>query len=75
MSWLIRVGSTGFERGMNAGVTTSINCSVTSTPCHTVAQLRCAPNAGKTTLGLAGSNPACQAEEVWQNVLSSLVGI
>ena len=75
MSWLISVGSTGFERGMNAGVTTLSKCIVTSTPCHTVAQLRCVPNADKTTSGLAGSNPACQAEEVWRNVLSSLVGI
>ncbi len=75
MSWLISVGSTGFERGMNADVTTLPKCIVTSTPCHTVAQLRCAPNAGKTTSGSAGSIPACRTEEVWQNVLSSLVGI
>ncbi|SFC32408.1 hypothetical protein [Collimonas sp. OK412] len=74
MSWLIRISSTGFERGMNAGVITS-NCLVTSTSCHTVAQLRVSPNAGKTTSGKVGSNPACQAEQVWQNVLSTLVGI
>jgi hypothetical protein len=74
MSWLIRISSTGFERGVNAGVITS-KCLVTSTPCHTVAQLRASPNAGKTTSGKADSNPACQAEQVWQNVLSTLIGI
>lgn len=74
MSWLISVGSAGFERGMNAGVTTS-KCLVTSTSCHTVAQLRLTPNADKTTSGIAGSNPTCQAEQVWRNVLSTLVGM
>jgi hypothetical protein len=75
MSWLIRVGSTGFERGMNAGVTTSLNCSVTSTPCHTVAQWSVSPNTAGTTLDKAGSNPARQAEKVWRNVLATLVGV
>lgn len=75
MSWLIRVGSTGFERGMNAGVTTLPKCIVTSTPCHTVAQWSVSPNAARTTLDKAGSNPARQAEKVWRNVLATLVGV
>ena len=78
MGWLIRVGElrhAGFERSMNADVITYTQCFVTSTSCHTVAQLSYTPNAGRTTLGIAGSNPACQAEQVWQNVLSTLVGI
>ncbi len=77
MGWVIRVGhlrSAGFERSMNADVITSTQCLVTSTTCHTVAQLSYGPNAGRTTSGIAGSNPACQAEQVWQNVLSTLVG-
>lgn len=75
MSWLIRVGSTDFERTMNADVTTIQKCHVTSTLCHTVAQLSFTPNAAKTTLGNSGSNPVCQTEQVWQNVLATLVGI
>lgn len=75
MSWIIRVGKVGFERGMNAGVVTSTNCSVTSTPWHTVAQLSFSPNAGRTTWDKAGSNRAYQAEKVVQSVLSILVGI
>jgi hypothetical protein len=78
MGWLIRVGElrhAGFERSMNADVITSTQCFVTSTSCHTVAQLSYTPNAGRTTSGIAGSNPACQAEQVWQNVLSTLVGV
>jgi hypothetical protein len=74
MSWLIKVGTADFGRSMNAGVITS-QCSITSTPCHTVAQLRFTPNADKTTFGKSGSNPARQAEQAWQDVLSSLVGI
>lgn len=72
MSWLIRVGSTGFERCMNSDVTPSLNCSVTSTLCHTVAQLTFDPD---VTSGKAGSNPACQVEKVWRNVVASLVGV
>ncbi len=74
MSWNIRVGSAGFEQAMNAGVTTS-KCLVTSNNCHTLAQLSLSPNAGRITSGKAGSNPVCHAEQVWQNVLSNLVGV
>jgi hypothetical protein len=75
MGWVIKVGRKGFERGANAGVTTFQTCIVTSTTCRTVAQVTVSPNAGRTTSGKAGSNPACQAEQVWQNVLSTLVGV
>ncbi len=74
MGWMIRVGRAGFERGTNAGVTTSFQCLVTSGSCHAAAQLMVTPNAGRTTSDKAGSIPACQAEQVWQNVLSTLVG-
>jgi hypothetical protein len=75
MGWKISVGAAGFGRSMNAGVITFSQCRITSTSCHTVAQLRLSPNTGKTTLDHAGSNPACQAQQVWQNVLSTLVGV
>ena len=74
MSWTIRIGSNRFERNMNAAVITSIQCSVTATPGHMIARLRFTPNADRTTLVQAGSNPACQVEQAWQNVLSDLVG-
>ncbi|WP_394777519.1 hypothetical protein [Undibacterium sp.] len=74
MSWLIRVGSAGFEQDMNAGVITS-KIRITSNDCHTFAQLSLSPNAGKTTSGKASSNPTCHTEQVWQNVLSTLVGV
>ena len=69
MSWIIRVGSVGLGSGK------SVSATVTSAGSHTVAQLSCASNAGKTTSGKAGSIPACQTEHVWQNVLSTLVGV
>lgn len=74
MSWLIRIGSTEFERDMNAAVITSIQCSITASPCHLIAHLRFTPNADRTTSVQAGSNPARQVEQAWQNVLSDLVG-
>ena len=74
MSWVIRIGSTRFERDRNAAVITSIQCSITATPSQLIAQLRFTPNADRTTLDKAGSNPACPVEQAWQNVLSDLVG-
>ena len=77
MGWVISVGRTGkgFERGTNAGViTTTIACLITSNSCRTIAQVIIESNAGRTTSGTAGLTPACQAEQVWQNVLSTLVG-
>lgn len=78
MGWMIRVGKvgkTGFGRGRNADVITYPNCWITSDSCHTVAQLSLFPNAGKTTSGKAGSNPARQADKIWLNVLSILAGV
>ena len=75
MSWMIRIGSTRFERDMNAAVITSKQCSITATPSHMIARLCFTPNAERTTSVQAGSNPACQVEQAWQNVLSDLVGL
>lgn len=75
MGWKIRIGSTGFGDSMNADVITYQQCSITSNSCHTVAQFELSPNADRTTLEKAGSNPAWRTEQVWQHVLSTLVGI
>jgi hypothetical protein len=75
MGWVISVGKAGFERGTNADVITSFQCSVTSNSCRATAHVMVSPNANRTTSGKAGSTPACQAEQVWQNVLSTLVGV
>lgn len=75
MGWMIRVGKSGFGRGMNADVITYPKCWITSESCHTVVQLSLSPNAGKSTSGIAGSNPAHQTDNVWRNVLSTLVGV
>jgi hypothetical protein len=77
MGWLIRVGQLrkkGFEHDTNAGVITS-NCSITSNDCRIVAQIGCNPNAGKTTYVIPGSDPGWRTQQVWQNVLSILVGM
>ena len=75
MSWVIRVGRAGFEQSTNAGVITFIQGSFTSNTGRAIAQVKFSSNAGRTTFGKAGSNPACQAEQVWQSVLSTLVEV
>lgn len=87
MGWIISVGrvkqvnntgnkinaeKAGFGSAVNAVVITSH--SITTTPCHVLAHMSTTPNADKTTLGHAGSNPARKTEQVWRNVLSILVG-
>ncbi|MBC3809228.1 hypothetical protein H8K52_17960 [Undibacterium seohonense] len=71
MSWLISVRSASFEQSVNAGVITSLKCSITSTPCHTIAQLDVVPRGSGRN---AGKKSYSQAEQVWQHVLSDLVG-
>ncbi len=71
MSWLISVRSASFEQSVNAGVITSLNCSITSTPCHTIAQLDVVPRGrGRKVVKKSYS----QAEQIWQDVLKDLVG-
>jgi hypothetical protein len=48
--------------------------TITSDSRHPLARLSKSPNADRTTFGNAGSIPAHQAEQVWRNVLSTLVG-
>lgn len=73
MGWIMRFGelrSTSFEHVRNAGVITSPNCTITSTPCPGGAQWRFTPNAGRTTYEDDGEKPVCQANKVWRKVLS-----
>ena len=80
MGWIIQSGRLG-KAGNKAGFGTAVNAvvitsnSITTNSRHTLAYLSFTPNADKITLGNAGSNPVWQAEKVWQNVLSTLVGI
>ncbi|TFW27762.1 hypothetical protein [Massilia horti] len=74
MGWTISVGRTDFGQRTNAGVTTNLTCAVTPITRRANAQVTVSLNAGRTTSGDAGSIPACQVEQVWQNVLSILVG-
>lgn len=75
MGWMIKISSTGFTQGLSSGTAHADRFSVTSTSAHTVVQWRMSPNAGKTASLTATANPGGQAEQVWQNVLSALVGI
>lgn len=78
MGWIIQVGkvgkkgnTTGFGPAMNAVVITA-QYTITTNSRHTLAHFGFTPNADKTTVEGAGSNPARQ--EIWRNVLSTLVG-
>jgi len=78
MGWIVRISSKGFERNMNAGVTTSQNCKVTTITCHIVSPL----NRGQTmapaaTPGYtaAASSATWRNEQVCQRVLSALAGL
>ncbi len=75
MSWVISVGTVGGAPQKSGGVNATINWCDQSGRCGTVACVSLPPNADKTTLVNAGSTPARQAEQVWRNVLSTLVGV
>lgn len=67
MSWIIRVGSSTSTEGRSAVANGGAVCRVTATARHTVAQLSGAtPNAARSV---------SDAERLWQNVVSTLVGI
>ncbi len=70
MGWIISVGKAG-AKGRAAGAQAlSVSIDVQGL----AAQVKVFPNADRTTSGDAGSIPAWQAQRVWQNVLSTLVG-
>jgi len=77
MGWTISVGTAGARRSKTSskaggGRTQALSIWIDA---HGVtAQVKVSPNADRTTLDKAGSIPAWQAQRVWQNVLSTLVG-
>lgn len=75
MSWVISVGKVGQGRAARRGESAEINCLVTASACHTVAQLSTSPVADKRSARRTSVHGARQAEQVWQNVLSILVGL
>ena len=78
MGWTISVGTAGARsskaKNSNAGGGRAQALSVWIDAHGVTAQVKVSPNADRTTFGNAGSIPAWQAQRVWQNVLSTLVG-
>lgn len=73
MGWTISVGTAGAAATAGKGgkaQTLSIDIDAHGLK----AQVKVSPNADRTPSGDAGSIPAWQAQRVWQNVLSTLVG-
>jgi len=64
MGWTISVGTAGARSSKGRG----------GRPQALSVCIKVFPNADRTTLVDAGSTPAWQAQRVWQNVLSTLVG-
>jgi len=77
MGWTISVGTAGARNnaGRSKGEGGRAQALSIWIDAHGVtAQVKVSPNADRTTFGNAGSIPAWQAQRVWQNVLSTLVG-
>lgn len=70
MGWMISVGRAG-AKGSRAGAPA---LSVLVDVQGTAARVMVYPDAERRSPGGAGANPAWQAQRVWQNVLSTLVG-
>lgn len=70
MAWMISVGRAGAKGRTAAAQAISLQVNVQGM----AAQVKVFPNADRTTSGDTGSIPAWQAQRVWQNVLSTLVG-
>jgi hypothetical protein len=73
MGWTISVGTAGARSSKGKGGRPQA-LSVCIDAQGVIAQVKVFPNADRTTLVDAGSTPAWQAQRVWQNVLSTLVG-
>jgi hypothetical protein len=63
MGWTISVGTAGARSKGRGGRPQALSVCI-----------KVFPNADRTTLVDTGSIPAWQAQRVWQNVLSTLVG-
>ena len=73
MGWKISVGTAGARGSKGRGGIPQV-LSVWTDAHGVTAQVKVVPNADRTTSDNAGSIPAWQAQRVWQNVLSTLVG-
>ncbi len=73
MGWTISVGTAGAATAAGKGGKAQV-LSIDIDAHGLKARVTVFPNADRTTLGDAGSIPAWQAQRVWQNVLSTLVG-
>jgi hypothetical protein len=73
MGWTISVGTAGARSSKGRGGRPQA-LSVCIDAQGVTAQVKVFPNADRTTSGDAGSIPAWQAQHVWQDVLSTLVG-
>lgn len=73
MGWTISVGTAGAKNKAGGGRAQALSIWIDA---HGVtAQVKVSPNADRTTsFSDAGAIPAWQAQRVWQNVLSTLVG-
>jgi hypothetical protein len=77
MGWIVSAGKlsrTSFESGRNAGVITSPEMRITSTPCPGQTQWRFIPNADRITFMHYGEQPSWQSRKICREVLSHLVG-
>ena len=73
MGWTISVGTAGARSSTGRGGRPQA-LSICIDAQGVTAQVKVFPNADRTTSDNAGSIPAWQAQRVWQNVLSTLVG-
>jgi hypothetical protein len=70
MGWMISAGKLeGGESELGSGLV-----QVVSTQCMAGARWRFTSAADRATSGKTGSTPPCQAQRVWEGVLSNLVG-
>ena len=74
MGWTISVGTAGARGNKARGARPQV-LSVCFDAQGMTAQVKVYPNGDTTASDSAGSMPAWQAQRVWQNVLSTLVGI
>lgn len=73
MGWTISVGTAGAAgKSSKGGKAQALSVCIDAQ--GMTARVTVFPNADRTPSGDAGSIPAWQAQRVWQNILSTLVG-
>ena len=70
MGWIISVGKAGAKGRAGSAQAVSLRMDVQGM----AAQVRIFPAAGQPAPGATDALPAWQAQRVWQNVLTTLVG-